>query len=315
MSRRHSLFVALVLAASSAAALTRAQSGDIAGRVDIGGGRKMYLECRGAGSPVVVIVAGARASAEDWTKPEPGKLNVFSEVGGFTRVCAYDRPGTPVGEEPSRSDPVPQPVTAGDAVTDLHALVAAARIATPFVIVAHSYGGVIARLYAMTYPREVNGVVLVDTLSEGLQEAETPQEWSIQRVLLDGDLTEVLRLYPAIERADADRSFDQIRAAAPLKPMPLVVLSADRLWGPLVPKLITGGVLPANIPPDFGYVTDKAQKAAQARLAALVPGARHVTNTNSGHEIHKDRPQLVVDSIYDVVAAVRDGKASLAPND
>jgi len=275
----------------------------------------MYLECRGAGSPVVVIVAGARASAEDWTKPEPGKLNVFSKVAGFTRVCAYDRPGTPVGEEPSRSDPVPQPATAGDAVADLHALVAAARIDTPFVIVAHSYGGVIGRLYAMTYPGEVNGMVLVDTLSEGLQAAETPREWAIQRVLLNGDLTEALRLYPAIERVDADRSFDQIRAAAPLKPMPLVVLSADRPWGPLFPKLITDGVLPANIPLDFGDVTDRAQKAAQARLATLVPGARHVSNTNSGHEIHKDQPQLVADSIDDVVAAVRNGKTSLTPND
>src|SRR5215469_14961881 len=89
MLRRYSLFVALVLAASSAALPARAQSGDLAGRVDIGGGRKMYLECRGAGSPVVVIVAGGRASAEDWTKAEPGKLNVFSELAGFTRVCAY----------------------------------------------------------------------------------------------------------------------------------------------------------------------------------------------------------------------------------
>lgn len=313
MVRRYSLFVALVLAASSAAVPARAQSGDIAGRVDIGGGRKMYLECRGTGSPVVVIVAGMRASAEDWTKAEPGKLNVFSELAGFTRVCAYDRPGTPVGEQPSRSDPVPQPVTAGDAAADLHALVAAAGIVTPFVIVAHSYGGVIARLYAMTYPGEVNGMVLVDTLSEGLQAAETPQEWAIQRVLLNGDLTEALRLYPVIERADADRSFDQIRATAPLKPMPLVVLSADRPWGPLIPKLITDGVLPANTPADFGYVTDKAQKVAQAKLAMLVPGARHVTNTKSGHEIHKDQPQLVTDSIHDVVTAARNGKTSLSP--
>jgi pimeloyl-ACP methyl ester carboxylesterase len=313
MSRRHSLFAALVLAASSGVAPAQAQSGDIAGRVDIGGGRKMYIECRGSGSPAVVIVAGMRASAEDWTKPEPGKLNVVSKIAGFTRVCAYDRPGTPVGEAPSRSDPVPQPVTAGDAVADLHALVAAAHIATPFVMVAHSYGGLVARLYAMTYPGAVNGMVLVDTLSEGLQAAETPEEWTIQRVLLNGDLTEALRLYPAIERADADRSFDQIRAAAPLKPMPLVVLSADRPWGPMIPKLIADGVLPPDTPPDFGYVTDRAQKTAQARLAALVAGARHVTNTNSGHEIHKDQPQLVVDSIHDVVAAVRNGKTSLAP--
>lgn len=313
MLRWHCVFVALVLAAPSAAVPSRAQSSDIASRIDIGGGRKMYLECRGAGAPTVVIVAGMRASAEDWTRSEPGKLNVFAKVTGFTRACAYDRPGTPVGEEPSRSDPVPQPVTAGDAVADLHALVAAARITAPFVLVSHSYGGVIARLYAMTYPEQVSGMVLVDTLSEELQEAETPREWAIQRILLNGDLTEALRLYPAIERADADRSFDQIRAAAPLKPMPLVVLSADRPWGPLLPKLITEGVLPANIPPDFGYVTDRAQKVAQAKLAALLAGAKHVTNTNSGHDIHKEQPQLVVDSIDEVVAAVRAGRTSLAP--
>lgn len=306
------LLVALALAALPALP-ARSQSSDIAGRVDIGGGRAMYVECRGTGSPTVVIVAGMRASADDWTKAEPAKLNIFSELSGFTRVCAYDRPGTPVGEEPSRSDPVPQPVTAGEAVADLHALVTAAHIATPSVIVAHSYGGVIARLYAMTYPGDVNGMVLVDALTEGLQDAETPQEWAIQRVLLNGDLTEALRIYPAIERADADRSFDQIRAAAPLQPMPLVVLSADRPWGPMVPRLITDGVLPANIPADFGYVTDRAQKVAQARLAALVAGARHVTDTKSGHEIHKDQPQLVADSIRDVVTAARAGKASLAP--
>ncbi|MCX5515377.1 alpha/beta fold hydrolase [Kaistia algarum] len=252
-----------------------------------------------------------RASAEDWTHAEPGKLDVFSELARFTRVCAYDRPGTPAGDAPSRSDPVPQPVTAGDAVADLHALLAAGGITAPFVMVAHSYGGLIARLYAMTYPDQVKGMVLVDTLSEGLQDAETPEEWAIQRVLLNGDLTEALRLYPPIERADAERSFDQIRAAAPLKQMPLIVLSADRPWGPLIPKLIADGVLPANTPSDFGYVTDRAQKEAQAQLAALVAGARHVTNTDSGHEIHKDQPQLVVDSIREVVVAVRNGKASL----
>jgi pimeloyl-ACP methyl ester carboxylesterase len=307
------LIATQLLLAFSSAVPAMAQGSDLAARIDIGGGRKMYLECRGVGSPAVVIVAGMRASAQDWTRSEPGKPNVFAQIAGFTRVCAYDRPGTPVGEEPSRSDPVPQPVTAGDAVADLHALVAAARITTPMVLVAHSYGGLVARLYAMTYPEQVNGMVLVDTLSEGLQDAETPWEWTIQRVLLNGDLTEALRLYPVIERADADRSFDQIRAAAPLKPMPLVVLSADQPWGPLIPKLIADGVLPTSIPPDFGYVTDRAQKAAQARLATLVPGVRHVTKTHSGHEVHKDQPQLVVDAINDVVTAVRNGRTSVAP--
>src|SRR5262245_14170105 len=278
------LFAFLTLLLTAAPAL--AEDGNFSGLVDIGGSRRMYLECRGMGSPTVVIVPGLKASADDWTKSEPGKTNVFSEVAAFTRVCAYDRPGTVVGEAPSRSDPVAQPITAADSVADLHALVAAAGIATPFVIVGHSYGGLVIRLYAMTYPRDVDGMVLIDALSEGLRAAETPAEWVIQRALLDGDLTEALKVYPAIERADADQSFDQILAAPPLHPMPLVVLSADHPWGPLVPRMIAEGRLSADTPLDFGYVTDRAQKQAQAKLAALVPGARYVTNSDSGHEIH-----------------------------
>ena len=310
MSRLCPLLILLALGAGPCSAV--AQGGDFAGMVEIGGGRRIYLECRGTGSPAVVIVAGGRASAADWTVPEPGKVNVFSAVAGITRVCAYDRPGTPVGDAPSRSDPVPQPVTAADGVADLHALVAAARIATPFVIATHSYGGLVSRLYAMTYPAEVSAMVLLDTLSEGLRAAQTAREWAIQRRLLAGDLTEALRLYPPIERADAERSMDQLLAAAPLRPMPLIVLSADRPWGPLVPGLIANGRLPADIPPDFGYITDRAQAQAQAGLAALVPGARHVTRTDSGHEIHKDHPQLVIDAIRDVVEAVRGGTTSMA---
>jgi uroporphyrinogen-III decarboxylase len=71
--------------------------------------------------------------------------------------------------------------------------------------------------------------------------------------------------------------------------------------------MIAAGTLPGNVPPDFGYITDAAQKAAQEKLARLVPNAKHITNTNSGHEIHKEQPQLVIDSIREVVDAVRSG--------
>ena len=82
----------------------------------------MYLECRGTGFPTVVLVAGLKGSAGDWNITRQSEPTVFADVARFTRVCAYDRPGTPVGEKPSRSDPVPQPTTAGEAVADLHAL-------------------------------------------------------------------------------------------------------------------------------------------------------------------------------------------------
>jgi pimeloyl-ACP methyl ester carboxylesterase len=306
MALRRSLLTALLLTAAPMAAY--AAPADFAGLVEIGGGRKMYLKCRGTGSPTVVLVSGLKASAADWSIAQKPGPTVFAEVAKFTRVCAYDRPGTPVGEEPSRSNPVPQPTTAADAVADLHALIAAAGEPGPYVLVGHSYGGLIVRLYASTYPEGVSGLVLVDALAEGIQDAETQEQWIVQRTLMEGDISEALVLYPAIERLDPDLSFAQIRAAPPLRPMPLIVLSADRPWGPQFPEMIAAGILAADTPPDFGYITDAAQQQAQAKLAEIVPGAKHLTDTGSGHEIHKEQPQLVIDSIREVVDAVRGGK-------
>jgi len=72
--------------------------------------------------------------------------------------------------------------------------------------------------------------------------------------------------------------------------------------------MIAAGNLPKDVPPDFGYVTDAAQKKAQEQLAKLVPNAKHITNTNSGHEIHKEQPRLVIDAIREVVETVRNEK-------
>ena len=308
MALRHWLLSTLFLASAGFSAL--AAGSDVAGTVDIGGGRKMYLECRGTGSPTVFIVPGGRAAADEWTKDSP----VFADVAAFTRVCAYDRPGVLLADgRPGRSDQQPMPTTAATSVADLHELVGAAKINTPFVIVGHSYGGLVVRLYAMTYPDDVDGMVLVDALSEFLRGAETPEEWVWQKKILDGDLTEALKVYPHIERADADASFDQLLAAAPLQPMPLVVLSADRPWGPRVPGFIAEGLLAPDTPPNVGYVTDRAQKVAQAKLAALVPGSSHPMKTDSGHVIHHDNPQLVTGSIRAVVDAVRAGRTTLEP--
>jgi pimeloyl-ACP methyl ester carboxylesterase len=272
-----SLLLAVVLAPGALPAL--AAGGDFSGLVDIGGGPKMYLECRGTRSPTVFIVPGGKAAADDWTEDSP----VFADVAKFTRVCSYDRPGTPLADgSPSRSDPVSMPITAGDSVADLHALVAAAGIEAPFVIVGHSYGGLIVRLYAMTYPADVDGMVLVDALSEGLRAAETPEEWAHQKIILDGDLTETLKIYPDIERADADPSFDQLLAAPLLQPMPLVVLSADHPWGPLVPGFIADGSLPPDTPPDIGYVHGPGPEAGAGRTRRGCAGLQ-------AHHQHRQR--------------------------
>lgn len=294
---------------TAAPSIVTATRESVAARFDIGGGRSMYLECAGTGSPTVVLVSGQRSSALEWHTSEsaatPPAPPVFEELSQTNRVCAYDRPGTVVGDKTSRSDPVRQPTDAARSAADLHALLAAAGEQGPFVVVGHSIGGTIARLYASTYPDDVTGMVLVDAASEFLQDAETPEQWRIQRKLMRVDASQIpesVAEYPDIETWDIDATFAQLRAAPSLRQIPLVVLSADEQLAPLVPGMIASGAVPADTPPDFGATVDAAQAKAQARLAKLVPGAQHITKTHSGHNIHLIQPQIVVDAVRSVTA-------------
>src|SRR5688500_9896367 len=117
--------------------------------VDIGGYR-LHLWCTGKGSPAVVLASGAGAFSVDWGLVQP-------EVARFARVCSYDRAGS------AWSDPGPIPRTMKQEVYELRALLRKARVKAPYVLVGHSYGGLLARLYARQYRREVVGLVLVDS--------------------------------------------------------------------------------------------------------------------------------------------------------
>ena len=282
---------------------------DFAGLVDIGGGRKMYMECQGKGSPTVVFVSGAGDRTETWSKTlDPSQQAVLPAIAETNRVCAYDRPGTylAVGEEgfeKSRSDPVPQPTTLQDAVADLNALLGASGERGPYVLVGHSMGGAISKLYASEYPRDVSGLVLVDYTPYDARTALTDVQWGYWKVLLGSPSEEALALYPALERFDHQRNLEEVLAAAPLKPMPLIVLSSDEPYD-LTP-FVDDGTLPANIAEEFGDFLFRAILEARADLVSQVPGARHITDTDSGHYIHQEQPQLVIGSVREVIEAAR----------
>ena len=191
---------------------------DVAGVFDIGGGRKMYLECRGEGSPTVVLLTGYRDTARIWDADLPGypQPHLFPAVAGFARVCAYDRPGTvgPYSDDPaqySRSDPVPQPHAPDDVVADLHALLAVADVPGPYVLAGHSLGGTYARLYAATYPDAVAGVVLIDAFNEYYRAAFTPEQWAPLLAFMGTPPPGLDD--PDVERADLDAVLDAVEAS------------------------------------------------------------------------------------------------------
>src|SRR5882762_1165650 len=272
--------------------------------VDIGSGRKIPLECRGTGSPTVVLISGTRGAHNDWTDlidpnnpagaPKPGESAVFQQLSKFTGVCAYDRPGTTRNDNTvTDSTLVPQPTTAQQGVADLHALLTAAKEPGPYVLVGHSWGGLIARLFASTYPDQVSGLVLVDPASEFLKSSLTPTQWATYI-----EATKKLMEPNALEAPDHARTLALLRDTPQVSPMTVAVLTSDKRF-------------------DFGAggaETWQAWRTAQDRLAKIL-NAKHVSNTNSGHVIQMEQPQLVVDAIRQVVEAVRSGSHQAADNE
>src|SRR5579885_1921763 len=121
--------------------------------VDIGG-RRLAMAVSGRAGPTVVLETGLGADSEDWAKVQAG-------LDGYVRVIRYDRAGR------GASDPAPvSPRTARDMAEDLRLMLEAAGEAGPFVIVGHSFGGLLARVFAEAYRDDVAGLVLVDSMQE-----------------------------------------------------------------------------------------------------------------------------------------------------
>jgi len=272
--------------------------------VDIGDYR-VHVHCVGTGSPTVVIEAGLgdwSASWESWVQPQ---------VARTTRVCSYDRAGM------GYSEPGPLPRTADRLTQELHTALDEARVPGPFVLVGHSLGGLLVRVFAHQYSGDVAGVVLVDSMNQSAVNPPTPNapthagndsagDWMFTlpaRVgllrLLAGPLdmsggmsTEVASAYTAYsvtprsvqstldEGKEISKSLVQAGAVTSFGEAPLVVLSR-------------------------GLNADENWRLQQADLLHLSSNSRQVIAATSGHNIQLDEPEAVVGAIATVLEQIR----------
>ena len=261
--------------------------GRYSGWFDVGG-RRMFLRCTGSGGPTVVFENGLTT---DW-------YALQNRVARQTRACSYD-PARQNGPA-SRSDSAPAPRNGNDRVRDLHALLAAAEVPGPYVLAGHSNGGLFSLMYASRHPREVAGLVLVDgvhpqyhrRMFQALKHLIPESEWPAAHAQICAVPPRQLDW----EQMDICRSEHQARAqlaVAPLRTMPLAVISHGRAEGPPSPER---------------DISEEVWAQLQHDLAALLPGATHTIARRSGHDIAHTQPGLVLRHVLQVVADVRENR-------
>lgn len=267
MTRRAAwlLLPAAALASCAIAAPLAAQSQDAAYR---------YRQA-GSGAPAVVFESGLGSTLETWR-------DVQDEVSLFTETFAYNRAGY------ARSPKALGTRDAATVVAELRALLAERGLAPPYLLVGHSLGGLYVQYYARNFPDEVTGLVLVD--SSHWDQSERLRTVASSAARAAAEQGRGLSGVVAQELAALDQSGRQVRESPPLRPMPLIVLSA----GQRPPASSRGDGMPADLWAEL-----------QRELAAQLPGARHTIAERSGHFIQERQPQFVWAAVRDIVVALR----------
>jgi pimeloyl-ACP methyl ester carboxylesterase len=261
------------------------------GRLVSVGGHRLHLFCSGSGGPSVVIEQGAGSPSSLWWP-------IQEQIAAFAHVCTYDRAGY------LWSEPVHRARSVRDRSEELYLLLKAAGVPGPYLLVAHSYGGLIVRDFALTHPEATAGLVLVDTPDE-LSLCEAPVQVLYARMRISMKvlgaasrfgLPRLLRRIPAVRQALWFVRPDEYAAAADdlasLKKLDCLSPVPGQLEHLPVVILTHGQPFPGPF-----AVLESNWMAAQHRLAAISGRTTLITAEDSNHMLHLEQPNLVVDVV------------------
>jgi pimeloyl-ACP methyl ester carboxylesterase len=292
--------------------------------------KQMHIYVTGEGTPTVVFESGMGASCLSWTQVQP-------QVAQFSRVVSYDRAGH------GWSGPAQEPRTARQIAQELHTLLKATGVLGPYVLVGHSFGGYVNRMFAHIYRNEVVGMVLVDSVHPAEWVDPTPEQlrmieaglryawiatWLARVGFVRFCLARLARGSPGLGWA-AVSAFGIGTVAA----VERIAGEIRKLPAPILPIVRALWAQPKNfmsLGQHVAVLPDSAAQAAavsslgdlplvilsgghhaapytdwQRELAQLSSCGRHVVASDSGHWIHLDHPELVTRAIREVVTAAR----------
>jgi pimeloyl-ACP methyl ester carboxylesterase len=284
--------------------------------VAIAPGRTLNLRCDGNGPQTVLLEAGSHADTTTWFKLQP-------LLAPSATVCSYDRAGYGFSAE----GPLPRNLEAE--VADLHALIKHANLKTPLVLVGHSRGSNIVRLYAQRYPADIRGLVLLDPPAQDV--ASVAPEWARQEQQTNEQRFAFIRECeagaekhqlasppPALARCVAgnnplaDAKVNAAIASYKYKPAFWRTLRSElednaAVYGQPVPPKENLGALPvmvltasdtyADAPADIRKKLESARDKTQAKILATTTHGEHVVVDHATHDIQLDRPEAVASAI------------------
>ncbi|MCI0348227.1 MAG: alpha/beta hydrolase [Acidobacteriales bacterium] len=304
------------------------------GRIMQAGRLRLHLNASGSGSPVVVLDSGIAASSLSW-------VGIQAALSQCTTVCSYDRAGF------AWSGSSPGPRTPHVLARELHAMLTNANLQSPYVLVGHSFGGLIVRAFAAQFPGDTAGLVLVDALShrEWLQPTDQ-QKRMLQGGVLFSRIGVVLAAFGVVRLclallAGGSRKAPQAvlkgfgkgatalvtRIVGEVTKLPREVLPAIRAHWSRPKSFATMARYLAALPassaefsdarplPDVPLIVLSAQCAgqpleAQKELASLSSQGEHRMIPDCGHWVHLDRPDAVIQAVKEVLERVRIGDPS-----